>query len=106
MELTPAEAEAIAFEFLMSDLAIPEEDQDWFAPLTSRLIGETWYVVEIGVEGLPDKWVLQVYDTQECDPNYTFNSPLKATGSDIGLEEVPEQIAKILATERSVGVLA
>ena len=106
MELTPAQAETIAFEFLMSDLAIPEEDQDWFSPLSSRMIGETWYVVEIGVEGLPDKWVLQVYDTEECDPNYTFSSPLKATGSDIGLDEVPEQIATILATERSVGVLA
>jgi hypothetical protein len=34
--------------------------------------GETWYVVEIGVEGLSDKWVLQVYDTGECDPSYTF----------------------------------
>jgi hypothetical protein len=106
MELTATEAEALAFAFLMADLAIPADDQDWFAPLTSRLVGETWYVVEIGIEGLPDKWVIQVYDTQDCDPNYAFSSPLQGTGSDIGLEDIPESIAQILATERSVGALA
>jgi hypothetical protein len=66
--------------------------------LSSRPIGETWSVVEIGVEGLPDKWVLQVWDTGECDPSYTFASPIKAATPD--LEEFPEPVAHAIATER------
>jgi hypothetical protein len=91
----------LAIAFLVHDLEIPLEDQDWFAVLSVRPIGETWHVVEIGVEGLPDQWVLQVYDTGECDPNYTFKSPVNATEADTGLEDLPEAIAHILATERS-----
>ncbi|HIK15484.1 MAG TPA: hypothetical protein IGS53_09410 [Leptolyngbyaceae cyanobacterium M33_DOE_097] len=100
-ELTPTEVGQRAIAFLMDDLAIPLEDQEWFSVLGTRLVGETWYVVEIGVEGLPDKWVLQIYDTGECDPSYTFNSPVQATEADTGLEDLPEAIADILATERS-----
>jgi hypothetical protein len=91
----------LAIAFLMQDLEIPPDDQDWFTVLSVRSVGETWSVVEIGVEGLPDQWVLQVYDTGECDPSYTFKSPVKATESDTGLEDLPEAIAHILATERS-----
>ncbi len=91
----------LAIEFLISDLAIPAEDQEWFAVLSARPIGATWHVVEIGVEGLPDKWVLQVYDTGECDPCYTFSSPVNATEADTGLEDLPEAIAQVLASERS-----
>ncbi|WP_316436186.1 hypothetical protein [Leptolyngbya sp. NK1-12] len=69
--------------------------------MSVRPIGETWYVVEIGVAGLPDKWVVQVYDTGECDPSYTFVSPVKATEADTGLEDLPEAIAQVLASERS-----
>lgn len=91
----------LAIAFLMQDLEIPSEDQDWFTVLNVRPIGETWHVVEIGVEGLPDQWVLQVYDTGECDPNYTFKSPVSATEADTGLDDLPAAIAYILATERS-----
>ncbi|NJO72582.1 MAG: hypothetical protein HC833_01675 [Leptolyngbyaceae cyanobacterium RM1_406_9] len=90
----------LAIAFLVTDLEIPPDDQEWFSVLSVRAVGETWYVVEIGVEGLPDKWVLQVYDTGECDPSYTFSSPVKATEADTGLEDLPEAIAHILATER------
>lgn len=91
----------LAIDFLVSDLEIASDDQEWFSVLSVRPLGETWCVVEIGVEGLPDKWVLQVYDTGECDPSYTFVSPVNATEADTGLEDLPEAIAQILASERS-----
>ncbi|NJK74755.1 MAG: hypothetical protein HC849_06955 [Oscillatoriales cyanobacterium RU_3_3] len=100
-ELSKTEAGEVAMEFLTNDLDISIDDREWFSVLDVRPIGETWYVVEIGIEGLPDKWVLQVYDTRECDPSYTFSSPIKATESDTGLEDMPEAIAQILMAERS-----
>jgi hypothetical protein len=101
MDITTAEAESLAINFLMADLEIPEEDWEWFSVLSARPIGESWYVVEIGVEGLPDKWVLQVYDTKECDPNYTFVSPIKEGD----LEDMPEAVAQVLAAERTNGAV-
>lgn len=100
-ELSTTEVGQRAIAFLANDLELETDDREWFAVLDVRPIGETWYVVEIGVEGLPDKWVLQVYDTGECDPSYTFSSPVKATESDTGLEDMPEAIAQILMAERS-----
>lgn len=91
----------LAISFLMQDLEIPIEDQEWFSVLHVRPVGETWHVVEIGVEGLPDQWVVQVYDTGECDPSYTFRSPVQSTEADTGLEDLPEAIAQLLATERN-----
>ncbi|NJK52964.1 MAG: hypothetical protein HC936_09295 [Leptolyngbyaceae cyanobacterium SU_3_3] len=99
--LTTVEVGQQAIEFLMLDLEIPTDDQEWFSVLSVRAVGETWHVVEVGVEGLPDKWVLQVYDTGECDPSYTFSSPVDATEADTGLEDMPEAIAHLLTTERS-----
>ncbi len=98
--LTTAEVAQRAIAFLMEDLEIPTDDQEWFSVLDVRPVGETWYIVEIGVEGLPDQWVLQVYDTGECDPSYTFKSPVSSTEGDTGLADLPEAIAQILATER------
>jgi hypothetical protein len=98
--ISTVEAGQIAFDFLMMDLGIPADDQEWFVVLTSRPIGESWCVVEIGVEGLPDKWVLQVWDTGECDPNYTFASPIKAVAGTNDLEEMPEAVATAIAAER------
>ncbi|MEO0407622.1 MAG: hypothetical protein AAF289_09755 [Cyanobacteria bacterium P01_A01_bin.135] len=95
-------AQASAMEFLMRDLEIPDEDQDFFAVLTAREAGSDWYVVEIGVEGLPDKWVLQVFDTGACDPCYTFVSPMPA-GEDADLDEFPPPIAEAIANERNGG---
>jgi hypothetical protein len=98
--LSETAAGQIAIAFLVADFELPPEDQEWFSVLSVRGIGETWDVVEVGVEGLPDKWVVQVYDTQECDPSYTFYSPVKSTEADTGLDELPEAIAQILAAER------
>jgi hypothetical protein len=100
MPFTADEAGELAIAFLLEDLAIAPEDQDWFAVLDARPIGETWFVVEVGVEGLPDKWIIQVYDTKECDPSYTFYSPIKASEDDTGLSELPEGIAELLMSER------
>ncbi len=99
-EFNSTEVGQQAIAFLMNDLEVTPDDQEWFSVLSVRSVGETWYIVEIGVEGLPDKWVLQVYDTGECDPSYTFNSPVQASEADTGLEDMPEAIAQILTIER------
>lgn len=96
-------AKTLAMDFLMTDLEIPQEDQDFFCILTTRETGSDWYVVEIGIEGLPDKWALQVFDTGQCDPCYTFVSPMPA-GEDADLEEFPVRIAEIIAQERKGGL--
>ncbi|HHP7230415.1 MAG TPA: hypothetical protein ACFCUY_06105 [Xenococcaceae cyanobacterium] len=101
MELTATDAKQIALDFFLEDWEIPEDDCDFFVPLEAREIDNRWYVVEIGVEGLPDKWIIQVYDeTRDCDPCFTFASPIKASESETGLEEMPESIAEILRSER------
>ena len=101
MELTSIDAEKLALDFFLEDWDIPEDDRDFFVPLSSRPVNDGWYVVEIGVEGLPDQWVIQVYDeTKDCDPCFTFVSPIKASESETGLEEMPESIAEILRSER------
>ena len=101
MELTSTDAEQLALNFFLEDWEIPEDDRDFFVALNSRLVNDSWYVVEIGVEGLPDQWVIQVYDeTKDCDPCFTFVSPIKASESETGLEEMPESIAEILRSER------
>ncbi|OKH20144.1 hypothetical protein NIES593_19845 [Hydrococcus rivularis NIES-593] len=101
MEITAPEAEELALSFLVEDLEIPPDEQDYFAVLNSRPIGEDWYVVEIGVEGFPDKWVIQVYDTHECDPCYTFVSPMPPTEANTDLDELPQSLAEVLLTHRS-----
>lgn len=96
------EAEELALEFLVSDLEILEDDRDWFSVINSRLIEDAynWYIVELGVAGLPDKWIVQVYDHGECDPSYTFFSPLDISATEDDLAEYPESIANAIATER------
>ncbi|MEM6255479.1 MAG: hypothetical protein AAF821_21400 [Cyanobacteria bacterium P01_D01_bin.156] len=98
--LSMTDANLSAMNFLMDDLEIPTGDQEFFAILATRETGSDWYVVEIGVEGLPDKWVLQVFDTGQCDPCYTFVSPMPA-GEDADLEEFPERIAELITQARA-----
>lgn len=100
--MTPTEAEQLGLNFLIGEWDISKDDQEWFAILASRLIKDGWYIVEIGVEGLPDKWVVQVYDNGECDPNYTFTSPVSAADGTADLVELPESIAEVIASERNV----
>lgn len=100
MTLSTTDAKTLAMDFLMEDLEISTLDQDFFTVLSAREAGSDWYVVEIGVEGLPDKWVLQVFDTGQCDPCYTFVSPMPA-GEDADLEEFPARIAEVIVMERT-----
>lgn len=56
--MNSTEAEQLALDFLMEEWDMAQEDREWFAVLGSRFVKDSWYVVEIGVEGLPDKWVI------------------------------------------------
>ena len=102
--LSTADAEALAMNFLMADLEILPTDQDFFSVISTRETGSDWYVVEIGVAGLPDKWVLQVFDVGQCDPCYTFTSPMPAS-EDADLKEFPPRIAEVIALERNGGMI-
>lgn len=101
MEMTATEAETIALNFLAQEWNVPADDREWFTALNARFIGESWYVVEIGVEGLPDRWAIQVYDTGECDPCYTFTSPVLPSDGYIDLENLPPMVAEVLVAERN-----
>lgn len=101
MQLTSTNAEQLALEFLIGEWTIPLDNREWFAVLESRPVGENWYVVEIGVEGLPDKWIIQVYDTGECDPSYTFYSPMQGSEGYVDLTDFPELVAEVLVSERN-----
>ncbi|MEL6223759.1 MAG: hypothetical protein AAFR31_14085 [Cyanobacteria bacterium J06627_8] len=98
--ITLDQAQQIALDFLINEWELSDDDGEWFSVLSCRAIGETWNVVEVVIEGLPDKWVLQVFDTGYCDPNYTFTSPVQASESDTGLDDMPERIAEIVESER------
>lgn len=101
MLLTTNEAQQIALEFLISEWNIPDDYRDWFIVVDCRLIGQSWYIVEIAVPGFPDRWYLQVYDTAECDPNYTFISPIRGCEGYTDLKDLPELIAEVLVCERN-----
>lgn len=98
-EVSPENAQLKALKFVMEEWNLPLSDQEWLTVINNRLIGESWYVVEIGVEGLPDKWVVQVYDTGACDPDYTFMSPIASLDTSEA-ELYPPAIAQMLQAER------
>ena len=64
----------------MEDLTIPGDNQDFFAVLPTRRLDSEGYVVEIGGEGLPDQWMLPVFDSDVYEPCYTFVSPQACWG--------------------------
>ncbi len=99
--LTVAEAKELALDFLVQDFELSTEERDWFTVLDARSVDNCWYIVEVGLEGLPDKWILQVYEHGECDPCYTFVSPLTGSNETADLVELPEGIAKAVAADRA-----
>jgi hypothetical protein len=101
MQLTSTDAGNIALDFIMAEWNIPESDKDWFVTISSRLLGESWYIVELGISGFPDRWYIQVYDNGECDPNYTFSSPIRSGEGYVDLESLPHLIGEVLISERS-----
>lgn len=102
MLLTATDAGQIALEFILAEWNILEEDREWFLIVNSRLVGQSWYIVELAVAGLPDRWYVQVYDTGECDPNYTFVSPIRGSEGFVDLTDVPILITEVLVSERNV----
>ncbi|WP_315791655.1 hypothetical protein [Fischerella sp. JS2] len=101
MLLTATDAGQIALEFLMAEWNVLEANREWFVIVNSRLIGMSWYIVEIAVEGFPDRWYMQVYDTGECDPDYTFISPIRGLEGYTDLAELPSLVAEVLVSERN-----
>ncbi|HEY9615123.1 hypothetical protein [Allocoleopsis sp.] len=99
--IDPTEAEQLAISFLMAEWDIPEEGKECFTILGTRLVTDMWYIVEIGVEGLPDKWAIQADDTGYSDPNYSFISPIHAADGTADLTQLPESIAQAIASEHS-----
>jgi hypothetical protein len=101
MLLTATDAGRIALEFILAEWNILEEDREWFVIISSRLVGQSWYIVELAVEGFPDRWYVQVYDTGECDPNYTFISPISGADGYTDLTNIPHLVAEVLVSERN-----
>jgi hypothetical protein len=101
MLLTATDAGQIALEFLMAEWNVLEADREWFVIVNSRLIGMNWYIVEIAVEGFTDRWYMQVYDTGECDPDYTFISPIRGSEGYTDLTDLPSLVAEVLVSERN-----
>jgi hypothetical protein len=102
MLLTSTDAGQIALEFLMAEWNVLEENREWFAIVNSRLIGQSWYIVELAVPGFPDRWYVQVYDNGACDPDYTFLSPIRGSQEYMNLNQLPSLVAEVLVSERNV----
>lgn len=99
--ITTDQAQHVAFEFLLNEWELSADDQDWFIVLDCRSVGTAWFIVEIGIAGLPDVWYFQVFDTGYCDPNYTFKTPVAASASTTGLDFMPKHIADVVQFERT-----
>ena len=93
-------AEKLAFDFLTSQWSVPQPDRDWFAIVASRTLGEDGYDVEIGIDGFPDRWIVEVYDNGKCEPYYEFISPIRDSQTNRDLEDLPDWIAQVLIAER------
>ena len=98
--ITSTEAEKLAFEFLTKEWNIPPEDKDWFTVISSSSLGEDGYRIEIGIDGFPDRWFLEVYDNGKCESYYEFNSPIIDSESNSDLEDLPNWITQVLIAER------
>ena len=69
--------------------------------LSSTFKAEGWHIVELGIYGCPDTWVIQVYDTGLCDPCYTFKAA-QTKGESIDYSEIlPDAIAAMLLAEHA-----
>lgn len=97
--LTSTQAETLALAFLIQEWSLSLQAKEWFSVLSSQWHGESWYEVAIGVEGLPDKWLIQVYDTGVCEPNYIFYSPV-CRDDTRDLQNFPTEVAEVVLAER------
>lgn len=98
--ITSTQAERLALEFLTHEWNVPSEDQDWFTIISCCTMGEDGYNVEIGIDGFPDRWIVEVYDVGKCEPYYDFTSPIRDSETNSDLEDLPDWIAQVLMAER------
>ncbi len=94
------EAEKLALTFLTHEWSVPSEDRDWFTVRSSCTLGEEGYGIEIGIDGFPDRWLVEVYDNGKCEPYYEFTSPIRDSLANSDLEDLPNSIAQVLIAER------
>ncbi|MEL4894845.1 hypothetical protein [Crocosphaera sp. Alani8] len=96
-----SEAEQKAIEFISEEWELSDQEKDLFLVNNSRKIEDKWwYIVEVTVNQLPDKWVIQVYDDGDCDPCYTFVSPFSGTENINHLDTIPTKLALAVQEER------
>ncbi len=96
-----SEAEQNALEFIVEEWELSNQEKELLTVTNSRKIDDKWwYIVEVQVNALPDKWVMQVYDDGECDPCYTFVSPFSEGEISANLEKIPQKLALALKEER------
>ena len=93
-------AEKLAFDFLTSQWSVPVADRNWFAIAAIRSLGEDGYDVEIGIDGFPDRWIIEVYDNGSCESDYEFITPIRDSEANSDLEALPDWIAQVLIAER------
>ncbi|MGK7938990.1 MAG: hypothetical protein AB4062_02295 [Crocosphaera sp.] len=97
-----SEAEQKAIEFIVEEWQLSNQEKDLLTIEDSRKIDDKWwYIVEVAVNNLPDKWVMQVYDDGECDPCYTFVSPFSESEKSANLDNLPKKLALALKEERT-----
>ena len=96
-----SEAEQKAIEFIVEEWELSEQEKELFSIEKSRKIDDKWwYIVEVTVNSLPDKWVIQVYEDGDCDPCYTFVSPFSKQEHSNNLEQIPNKLALAIQEER------
>ncbi|MGK7934045.1 MAG: hypothetical protein AB4041_21805 [Microcystaceae cyanobacterium] len=101
MTITLTQAQQSALDFLVEEWQLSPTEREWLTVIDARSIPDGWwYIVELGVKDLPDKWIIQVFDDGECDPCYTFTSPFSQENISDHLENLPEKLALTLQEER------
>ena len=96
-----SEAEQKAIDFIVEEWELSNQEKPLLFIENSRKIdNKWWYIVEVAVKNLPDKWVMQVYDDGECDPCYTFVSPFSDKEKSVNLDNIPQKLALAVKEER------
>ncbi|MDJ0508027.1 MAG: hypothetical protein QNJ64_02040 [Crocosphaera sp.] len=96
-----SEAEQKAVNFIVEEWELSAQEKQLLMIEKSRKIEDKWwYIVEVTVNNLPDKWVMQVYDDGECDPCYTFVSPFSEAQNSASLDHIPQKLALAIKEER------
>ena len=96
-----SEAEQKAIELITDEWELSDQEKNLFVINNSRKIDDKWwYMGEVTVNNLPDKWVVQVYDDGDCDPCYTFVSPFSEQEKSTYLDKLPNKLALAVQEER------